>query len=151
GDHMSNILKRFLVSLRDQLIAFRGLGRQEVVMLAVAMVVLVCAYLFIRLADEVRENDTQRFDEWVLRSLRRADDPALPVGPPWLREAGLDVTALGSMIVLGLVVVAVLGFMLLQRQYRLACLTLAATTGGTLLSAFLKQVINRDRPSVVPH
>ena len=55
---------------------------------------------FIELVDEVKEGDTQTVDEWVLRSLRRADDPAVPVGPDWVREAGLDVTALGSPVVL---------------------------------------------------
>jgi undecaprenyl-diphosphatase len=129
----------------------RRLGRQEIILLVAALVVLFCAYLFIRLADEVKEGDTQKFDEWVLRSLRRAEDPALPVGPPWLREAALDVTALGSPAVLVLVVVAVVGFLLLQGRYGLACLTLLATGGGALLSFLLKRVIHRGRPTVVPH
>lgn len=116
----------------------------------VALVVLIYAYLFIRLADEVQEGDTQTFDERVLRSLRRADHPAVPVGQPWLREAGPDVTALGSPAVLGLVV-AVVGFMLLQRQHGLAALTLVATAGGSLPGLLLKQWVHRDRPSVVPH
>jgi undecaprenyl-diphosphatase len=138
-------------TLRDRFLTLRLLGRQEVLLLVVGLVVLGCAYVLIQLTDEVKEGDTQKFDEWVLRTLRRADDPALPIGPRWLREVGLDVTALGSAVVLGLVVVAVIGFMLLQRTYGLAWLTLIATTGGALLSTLLKLLIHRDRPSVVPH
>src|SRR5262249_8566991 len=81
----------------------------------------------------------------------RADDPALPVGPPWLREAGLDATALGSTLVLVLVVVAVVGFLGIQRRYGVMALTVLTTTGGTLLSVVLKQAIHRGRPAVVPH
>lgn len=28
--------------------------------------------------DEVKEGETQTVDEWILRSLRRADDPSVP-------------------------------------------------------------------------
>src|SRR3954470_9327350 len=97
---MSTIPHRLLTSLRGRLLELRRLGRQEATLLAAGLVVLSCAYLFTWLADEGKEGDTQKFDEWVLRSLRRADDPAIPVGPPWLREAGLDVTALGGPAVL---------------------------------------------------
>jgi len=147
---MSKVL-HILAFFRDRRPQIRRLRGQDVIALLVALIVLFCVYLFIRLADEVKEGDTQTFDEWVLRSLRRADDPAIPVGPPWLRAAALDVTALGGVTVLMLVVVCVAGFVLLQRQYRLLCLTLLTSSGGGLLSFLLKQLIHRDRPTVVPH
>lgn len=118
-------------------------------LLLLATVAIV--YLFIELTDEVVEGDTQRFDEWLLRSLRRPDFPAVPVGPPWLREAGMDLTALGSPVVLSLVVVGVLGFMLLEKRYAVMWLTLASTLGGSLATLLLKQFIGRERPTVVPH
>jgi undecaprenyl-diphosphatase len=68
-----------------------------------------------------------------------------------LREVGLDATALGSPLVLVLMVAAVLGLMLLHRQYRIVWLTLLTTVGGTLVSYLLKQIIERKRPMVVPH
>jgi undecaprenyl-diphosphatase len=148
---MSMVLYRLVASLRGRLVGLRHLGWYEIRLLVVALVVLSCTYLFIRLADEVEEGDTQKFDERVLRSLRRADDPAVPIGPPWLREAGLDITALGSPAVLVLVTASVVGFMLLQRKYALVLLTLLATSGGVLLSFLVKEMINRDRPTVVPH
>jgi undecaprenyl-diphosphatase len=137
--------------LRDRYAGLRNVGRQEILLLVVVLVVLVCTYSFIRLADEVREGGTQPLDERLLRSLRRADDPHVPIGPAWVRETVLDVTALGGPAVLGLVVAAVFGFMLLQRQYGIAFLTLAATVGGSLLSALLKEIVHRGRPGVVPH
>lgn len=144
-------VNRILVSVRDRWAALRRPNRQEAILLGLALLLLAFAYAFIRLADAVKAGGTQTFDERVLRSLRRPDDPAIPIGPAWVRQAGLDVTALGGPVVVGLVVAAVVGFMLIQRQTGLAVLTLTATVGGALLSGLLKELINRDRPSVVPH
>jgi undecaprenyl-diphosphatase len=137
--------------IQRQLTRLRRFGPYEIILLVVALVVLLFTFLFIRLMDEVREGDTQGFDEWVLRSLRRSDDPTIPIGPSWLRGFGLDVTALGSPVVLMLVVAAVVGFMLLQRRYRVMWLTVLTTTGGAVLSCLLKFVIERERPTIVPH
>lgn len=122
-----------------------------VTLLVVALVVLIASYLLIELTDEVREGDTQRFDEWVLRALRRLDDPAVPIGPAWLREAGMDATALGSPVVLLLVVGGVAGFMWLQGKPADAAMTVAASSAGSFFAVLLKYLVGRDRPVVVPH
>lgn len=85
---------------------------------------------FLVLSDEVRSQATQHFDERVLLALRRADDIQVPVGPRWLAEAARDVTALGSVMVLALVVLAVAGFLVLVRRWRTLALVLVATVGG---------------------
>lgn len=129
----------------------RGFGWNEVAMLVAALIVLACLYGVIELADEVKEGATRGVDEWILLSLRRADDRAVPIGPAWLREAGLDLTALGSPVVLILTVNAVIGLMWLQRQYGLALFTLLTTISGSAIAALLKYLIARDRPAIVPH
>ncbi len=106
---------------------------------------------FIALADEVKEGDTQKFDEWAIRSLRRADDPSVPVGPKWLHEAGRDVTALGGVTVLSLVTLVVAGYLLIVRKHHAMWLVLVATFTGLILSSLLKYVIDRARPEIVPH
>jgi undecaprenyl-diphosphatase len=123
----------------------------EILPLIAAMIVLVCGLGFVKLGDEVLEGDTQSVDERVLIALRRADDPAVPIGPAWLREAGLDLTALGSPVVLILMVLAVMGFMWLRRKYREMALTLLTTVSGSIFSVVLKSTFGRDRPAVVPH
>jgi undecaprenyl-diphosphatase len=148
---MKRFLHRVQVPFPARLLRPRRYGWHEIRWLLLILFVLFCTYVFLSLTDAVREGETQNLDEWVLRSLRRADDPAIPIGPSWLREVGLDATALGSTLVLGLVVAAVVGFLLLHRQYRVMWLTLLTTTGGTLLSVLLKRVIDRDRPVLVPH
>jgi undecaprenyl-diphosphatase len=138
-----------LVSLVLQLI--RSLRQQEGTVLVAVLVAVLSMWGFIELAGEVLEGETQRFDEWVVRQLRRTDDPSIPIGPAWLVNAGKDITALGGATVLWLIVMAVVGYLLQQRAYGAMWLVLSATIGGTLLSFALKVVFARQRPDIVPH
>ncbi|MEO7271420.1 MAG: phosphatase PAP2 family protein [Vicinamibacterales bacterium] len=124
--------------------------RELVVLLGGLAAVLLVAAFFV-LAAMVLDGDTQSFDAHVLRALRRADDPSTPIGPAWLRSGALDITALGSPTVLGLVTLAVCGFLLLQRMGRTAAFVFVATSGGWLVNSLLKDLFNRPRPDVVPH
>ena len=109
------------------------------------------ALFFIVLAQEVFEGDTRRFDEAVLLSLRNAGDLTHPLGPVWFQEAMRDVTALGSTVVLALIVIAVTGFLAITGRRRTAGLVLAAVISGTLLSSLFKHGFARPRPDLVPH
>lgn len=127
------------------------LGQIELRVLIPLLIVVGGAWCFIAIADEVLEGDTQRFDERVIRALRQPDDPSMPIGPPLLAEAARDVTALGGVAVLVLLIGIVTAFLAMERKYRALVLVLTASIGGLLLSTLLKHVIQRERPSVVPH
>lgn len=58
-----------------------GLRSSQMKWLLAVLTVIGGSWLFIELADEVLDNDTQAFDRWVVESLRRADDPSVPIGP----------------------------------------------------------------------
>ena len=125
-------------------------GHVNIVLVAVLLIV-GGTWVFIELADEVREGDTQRFDDWAVRAMRRADDPSRPIGPHWLPEVGRDLTALGGVAVLSLTTAFVAGYLLIVRKYHAMWLVLAATLGGLLISTLLKHLIDRARPDLVPH
>lgn len=125
--------------------------REELWLLVGLLVLLGITFVVLNLAGEVLEGDTQYLDEKILAALRKADDPSTPIGPRWLAIAAQDVTALGSATVLGLTVVAVVGFLVLQGLIRNAGFVLIASAGGWLLNDLLKAVFARPRPSVVPH
>jgi undecaprenyl-diphosphatase len=125
--------------------------RSELAVLIAALVVIVLALAFLQLASEVFEGDTRAFDERLLRALRQPDDPALPIGPAWLRSGALDMTALGSATILGLTVVAVTGYLLLNGLYRTGLFILIASSGGWVLNWALKNAFDRTRPDIVPH
>lgn len=119
--------------------------------LIVILFIVVGVWGFIELADEVMEGDTQTFDTWAIESLRRTDDPATPVGPSWVHEAGRDLTALGGSIVMIGVTLAVIGYLLLVRKYHAIWLVVAATAGAMILTWGLKELFARERPDNVPH
>lgn len=119
--------------------------------LIVALIVVACGLGFVTLSEEVFEGETRHIDEWLLRSLRRNDDPAVPIGPSWLREAGMDITALGSPAILVLMISAVLGLMQIRGKRREMALTIVISLSGSLFALLLKYLLGRDRPTVVPH
>jgi len=127
------------------------LERHEIAWLLVALAASTLLFAFLKLASEVMEGETMAFDTRILRALRNPQDPARMIGPPWLQGALLDLTALGSPVILGLVVAAVVGFLLLQTRYRTALFVLITSTSGWFVNYALKNAFERTRPSVVPH
>ncbi|MGC3968986.1 MAG: phosphatase PAP2 family protein [Pirellulales bacterium] len=123
----------------------------RIVEVAAAGLMLAAAALFIVLADEITEGESFRFDAELLKAFRDANDPARTIGPRWLEDVMLDATALGSGLVLSIIVAVSAGFLYMEKQRRVATLMLATTMSGALLSIFLKWVFARPRPIVVPH
>jgi undecaprenyl-diphosphatase len=130
--------------------ALSRLRNTDLLVLVACLGVVVSVWVFIAVADEVREGDTQQFDEWMLRALRRPDCPAKLRGPDWLTDMARDFTALGGVGVLTLLTAAVAGYLVMVRKYRALLLLLGAMGGGLLLSTLLKEFFHRDRPEVVP-
>ncbi|OFW03346.1 MAG: hypothetical protein A3H96_19230 [Acidobacteria bacterium RIFCSPLOWO2_02_FULL_67_36] len=120
-------------------------------MLVSGIAVLLLLVAFTKLASEVLEGDTQKFDQQFLVALRDPADPSRPIGPHWLVNGALDITALGSAAVLGLTVVAVAGFLMLQGMWRTGLFVSVASLGGWFINSALKQLFQRPRPDVVPH
>jgi undecaprenyl-diphosphatase len=125
--------------------------REELRILLGAVALLAMIWIFAELANEVREGDTRRFDEWVLNALRQDADKSQLRGPRWLASGAQDITALGSATVLGLTVLAVTGYLLLHGLHRHALFIFVASTGGWVLNWVLKQAFSRARPDIVPH
>ena len=101
------------------------------------------------ITNEVIEGSTSAFDRYVILSFRSAADSAEPIGPPWVKELARDITALGSLAVLGILSLAVVGYLLLTRQRAVACLVLAAVLGGIALNSLLKLGFARSRPDFI--
>ena len=91
------------------------------------------------------------WDRAIMLALRAPGDPARPVGPAWLHEVMVNVTALGSGTVLTGAVAAVVGLLLVKRLWLTAALAMAATLGGSILAAQAKHWVARPRPELVDH
>ncbi len=108
-------------------------------------------WAFLGLAGEMAEGELTAFDRKILLALRDPHDLANPIGPKAFEESMRDMTALGGVTVLTLVVVAATLVLLFHRKHRQA-LVFAATIAATFVSSeLLKHVYNRPRPDLVPH
>lgn len=133
-----------------QKLGIRKFARRELTWLVTGAGICALIWAFLALADEVSEGGTLAFDVKIVRAFRNAADPAHGIGPPWLEIAVRDITALGGATVLGLILTAVVGFLLLQTRYRTALFVAATAASGEVLSYLLKHLFNRARPSVLP-
>ncbi len=114
--------------------------------MALAILALMLAFALVSSGPRL-----QQFDESVLLALRSGDDFMTVRGPLWIGTVMLDVTALGGSTVVTLVVVLVTGFLCLRRQWLFGGFLTVAAAGGGALSVLVKDVVQRARPSVVPH
>ncbi len=108
-------------------------------------------FVFYRLTAEMLEGEYQWFDDAVLLTLRRPDDPSLPIGPAWLVQVMTDISGLGGVTTLALVTLLATLYLLLDRKRQMAGLVAGGVIGGWALSTLLKYGIDRPRPEVVPH
>ena len=98
-------------------------------------------WVFVRLASEVSEGETQGFDVAVLRYIEAHQTP-------FLDGAAIEITFLGTgLIVLMLVCVSGM-FLWLTKHKHSALLLMVATVGGILLNGLLKMGFDRPRPQV---
>ena len=97
------------------------------------------------------EGDTAGFDHRVFLVFRNPTDTTRTIGPDWLFEAMRDLTSLGGVVVLTLVVLSVVGYLLIAKKGLAAAFVLVAVVSGQLLSTVLKGAMNRARPELLAH
>lgn len=124
-------------------------ARRELWPIAVLLALALAANGFLSIADEVGEGETHGFDRAILYGLR--DAQGAPLGPHWLQIMAADLTALGSVTVLGLVILLVALVFLGLRRSREALVLVLASTGALALSQGLKQIYGRERPPMSLH
>lgn len=126
-------------------------GLNEVKILLIVLSVLAGILIFVTIANEVVEGETQHFDNYILKSLREPGDVSQPAFPDWVTTAMEDITSLGSATEIVLITIIVVGYLLLRKKYYWMWLVIIATIGGALLVGGLKEIIGRTRPTVVTH
>jgi undecaprenyl-diphosphatase len=127
------------------------IGKYELDVLLALLFLVVSLWGFIAIADAVVAGRTMKFDEWVVRALRKPNQPAIPIGPHWMTEVARDVTALGGLTFLTLLTATIAGFLWLRRMFGAMLVLLVATLGGLAVNSILKLSFDRPRPEVVPH
>ena len=117
----------------------------------VVIIISLGLYAFIKLTGEVVNGATVGFDHQLLLMLRNPTDLADPVGPEWLEVIVRDLTALGGVVTLGMLTIAVCGYFWLQHKPRMALFVFLSIVGGSLFNSLLKEFFERPRPELFPH
>lgn len=103
------------------------------------------------LADELIEGEGWAIDQRLLVGLRVPGDLQRPIGPHWLQQSAVDISALGGPTLMWLFGVSGLVWLLWRRHRAEAAWIAVSLIGATLISNSLKYVIGRPRPALVPH
>lgn len=93
---------------------------------------------------------TGAFDEWGLH-LYRTHETLAPRGGPFIHEAVRDTTSLGGVFLSTLITIGAVVALLFLKLRREAFLFGATVFFGWMLNNFMKWLIGRDRPQIVPH
>lgn len=142
-------IRRGLLFLR---LRFRHLvHRLDFRLLLSLLAVLSLVSLFWEVAELVEHGTTRHVDDRILLWFRTAPPELAGRGPAWLPGTVRDLTALGSSVILVMLVLAVSGYFALQRRWRTSIFFLLTTSLGWLAMDALKEHFNRPRPTVVPH
>lgn len=115
------------------------------------LLVVACSWLFIAIATNVMQGDTQTLDERILRSLRNPDDLTDPLGSKRLEEVGRDITALGGYAFLIILLTGVCGFLGLAGRRQMLVFLLISVVGAYLAMMGMKSYYERPRPEIVTH
>jgi undecaprenyl-diphosphatase len=129
----------------------RRLALSEIGAVIAIGVAALGALAFMMIADEALEGDTHAFDLSILMALREPGDAGNPIGPDWLTDVMTDLTALGGIAVLTLLVVGVVFYLLSVGKRGTALLVGGAVGSGAIVSALLKLGFDRPRPDLVAH
>lgn len=126
-----------------------NLATKEIRLLLAMFIIVFGTWIFIEISDGVTEGSTQQFDEMILKALRQGELYETPRGPEWVQSSVRDVTSLGGGTLIILITFTVFGYLLLQKDYKMAFLFLFAIAGGAFIGIYLKEVFGRERPTVV--
>ncbi len=128
---------------------FTWLGRHERGLLIALVVITAGVWLFAEIADEVVEGATDKLDRRILLSMRDADTKQ-PSGPPALRQAAQDVTALGGTVVITFLIIVVGLYLILDGRWHMGLFVWASTFTGMAAGGILKAMFERARPEYIP-
>jgi undecaprenyl-diphosphatase len=106
-----------------------------------AAIAIACTWIFVEVASHVQSGATQTFDETVMRWMgtNRIE---------WIERSLLEITALGTgLVVMMIVIIASLFLVATQHRFS-AFLLLVASAGGLILNTILKSSFGRPRPQV---
>jgi undecaprenyl-diphosphatase len=118
---------------------------------ALGLLALSLLGLGVHVADELLEGERFGLDTTILLALRVPGDPGRPIGPDWLLQSAIDVSALGGFTLMILFGTAGVAFLLYAGKRAEAGWIALSMIGSSVIDGLLKHWIARPRPELVPH
>lgn len=115
--------------------------------LAGIVVASLTFWVFIEIAENVLEGDARYYDTAILLALHGSDS----TNSDWFNEFVRDISGLGGVGVLGLLILASSIFLVISDKVKTALFVTFATLSGVALSSLLKLGFDRPRPDLIPH
>jgi len=137
-----------ILDLRRDLPALLRAARRELGATAALLVATLSAMAFLSIADEVAEGEARAIDLAILDALRQPGRPRDLIGPDWLHVAAVDITSLGSLAVLTLLILLAFGVLAGLRRWGEGLLLVVGAVGGLAISQGLKLLFGRERPDI---
>ena len=100
---------------------------------------------------EIADGRQFGFDTRLLLALRLPGHLATPIGPSWLQQSAIDISALGGFTLMWLFGAAGLALLIRARRRSEAIWFAASIIGASVLNSLLKLWLRRPRPELVPH
>ncbi len=103
------------------------------------------------MVDEIAEGGAFRFDDALLIALRQPGHLDRPIGPAWMLQSAIDLSALGGFTLQWLLGGASGLFLVYIKRRAEAAWLAGSVVGASVLNAGLKSLLHRPRPELVPH
>jgi undecaprenyl-diphosphatase len=126
-------------------------GRLEARTLILWIAVAGAPWLFLTVAGEVGEGETEAIDRYLLLAMRTPGNPTDPIGPRWFEEAVRDITALGGFTLLTITTVVSVLLLMFHKRRREALIFGVTVVLAQISSELLKALYDRPRPGLVAH
>ena len=117
----------------------------------VALFAVSLVLLGAHVASELIEGEQFGFDTRLLLALRVPGHPQTPVGPAWLLQSAVDISALGGYTLLWLFGAAGIAWLIAAGKRAEAGGIAVSLIGSSVIDGLLKHWIARPRPELVPH
>lgn len=127
------------------------IGKLETRTLVLLVALAGTPWLFLKVAGEVSDGETEALDRRLLLALRTPGQPSDPLGPHWLEEAVRDITALGGFTFLTLLTIVATLLLIFHQRRREALIFVATVIAAQASSQLLKAFYERERPALVAH
>ena len=118
---------------------------------ALGLLALAALGLVAMLVDEIAEGGSFKLDDALLIALRQPGHLDRPIGPTWLLQSAIDLSALGGFTLQWLLGSACGLFLVYIGRRAEAAWLAGSVVGASVLNAGLKSMLHRPRPELVPH